>query len=58
MANRSMRDKSAILNEYQEKEQKQIIRIELEDIFREGRAENKEKYVRHHTHLNRSLYLS
>ena len=58
MANRSVRKKSAILNEYQEKEHKQIIQFELDDIFREGRAKNKEKYVRHHSHLNRNLYLS
>ena len=58
MTNRSVRKKSAILNEYQEKEHKQIIQVELDDIFREGRAKNKEKYVRHHSHLNRNLYLS
>ena len=58
MANRSVRKKSAILNEYQEKEQKQIIQFELDDIFREGRAKNKEKYIRHHSHLNRNLYLT
>jgi hypothetical protein len=58
MANRSVRKKSAILNEYQEKEHKQIIQFELDDIFREGRAKNKEKYIRHHSHLNRNLYLS
>ena len=58
MANRSMRKKSAILSEHQEKEHKQIIQVELDDIFREGRARNKEKYVRHHSHLNRNLYLT
>ena len=58
MTNRSVRKKSAILNEYQEKEHKQIIQFELDDIFREGRAKNKEKYVRHHSHLNRNLYLT
>ena len=58
MTNRSVRKKSAILNEYQEKEHKQIIQFELDDIFREGRAKNKEKYIRHHSHLNRNLYLS
>jgi hypothetical protein len=58
MANRSMRKKSAILNEHQEKEHKQIIQFELDDIFREGRARNKEKYVRHHSRLNRNLYLT